>query len=100
MFGVGGLHGQPFPTPVAEKSYYPLLEDHVLKKFFLVFAAVAALGLAACGPGVNNSPSVPVHTTGPTLVPTTAPSTAPSTVPSSMPREMPSELPSGSPSAS
>ncbi len=64
-----------------------------MKKLFLVFAAVAALGLAACGPGVNSSPA---HTTGPTL----APSTVPSSMPSSMPSDMPSELPSGSPAAS
>jgi hypothetical protein len=95
MFGVGGLHGQPFLTPFA-RSHYPRLEDHVLKKLFLVFAAVVALGLAACGPGATSSPTLSVPSTGPTLMPTTAPST----VPSSMPSEMPSELPSGSPAAS
>ena len=71
-----------------------------MKKLFLVFAAVVALGLAACGPGVNNSPSLPTHTTGPTLVPTTAPTSMPSEMPSGSPSEMPSELPSGSPAAS
>jgi hypothetical protein len=84
----------PFARESSPWGLATFQEESVLKKLFLAFAAVVALGLAACGPGAGATPTL-FPTEGPTLAPIETPMTTLAPSPSELPSS--STMPSSTP---